>query len=580
MKRNLFKKLAATVGAAVMALTLVMPLGVQAATPTIDTNAEVTLTIEKHVGTNTGRSESVTGKQETASGDTIPGVEFTAVKIADIVQVSDASGNNSVKYKLTADAATLDAASFTADAEKTGKELNDWLNGKKASDFDKKFSDDVFTSYTTAAQATTDDDGLAIFTTDEQRTGDNVAQLSDGQGLYLVVETYAPSKVTERSVPFLVSLPMTDKENKNDWMYNVYAYPKNNTGEPDVKKEIDTVDGAKTNVANGNLSASAQIGDEIVYHVPMTAIVPDAGLTELKIVDTMSKGLTFVQENTALADSDVTVYTGDAVNESKKLNPTTDYKATLTNGEGGAHKLTVSFTETYLATINTGTDKSPKFLFVYKAQLNKDAILGTTGNANDVDMIYDYSNNLTPVTVPGNETKVFTWGIDLTKTGDDGQNLVGVEFTLKQDDAELQFVYDDTISAYRYVTSDTESASATLTTRTDGKLVIRGLDSGTYVLTETKTNSGYTLLKSPITIEIIGSKTDGSATAKVDGKDVSMNNDTTGSLTALVPLTVVNNTGFDLPATGAAGTAAFAIAGIVIVAVAGALLVFRRKSNK
>ena len=53
-----------------------------------------------------------------------------------------------------------------------------------------------------------------------------------------------------------------------------------------------------------------------------------------------------------------------------------------------------------------------------------------------------------------------------------------------------------------------------------------------------------------------------------------------GSAQALVPLTVVNNKGFDLPQTGAAGTAIFAIAGIVLVAVAGALLIFRRKTQK
>ena len=52
----------------------------------------------------------------------------------------------------------------------------------------------------------------------------------------------------------------------------------------------------------------------------------------------------------------------------------------------------------------------------------------------------------------------------------------------------------------------------------------------------------------------------------------------TGSNTAKVEVTVVNNKGFDLPQTGAAGTALFAIVGIVLAAVAGGLLCFLKKS--
>ena len=63
----------------------------------------------------------------------------------------------------------------------------------------------------------------------------------------------------------------------------------------------------------------------------------------------------------------------------------------------------------------------------------------------------------------------------------------------------------------------------------------------------------------------------GEATATVNGDAVNMTNDelNVDSATAKVPLNVVNSKGFDLPQTGAAGTAIFAIAGIVIVAVAG-----------
>lgn len=72
--------------------------------------------------------------------------------------------------------------------------------------------------------------------------------------------------------------------------------------------------------------------------------------------------------------------------------------------------------------------------------------------------------------------------------------------------------------------------------------------------------------------------TTGEATAKVGSKNVTMIEDD-GSLTAKVPLTVVNSKGFDLPATGGRGIALFTIAGIAIVAAAGSLLFMRKRSK-
>lgn len=96
---------------------------------------------------------------------------------------------------------------------------------------------------------------------------------------------------------------------------------------------------------------------------------------------------------------------------------------------------------------------------------------------------------------------------------------------------------------------------------------------------ETKTNAGYVLLKEPVKIVITeDSTTPGKATASVGNKEVTMNADN-GSATAIVPLTVVNSKGFDLPATGGRGIALFTIAGIAIVAAAGSLLFMRKRSK-
>lgn len=55
-------------------------------------------------------------------------------------------------------------------------------------------------------------------------------------GLYLVIETKTPDQVTTPCQPFLVSVPMTVKENDKDsgyvpdqWLFDVHVYPKNKT---------------------------------------------------------------------------------------------------------------------------------------------------------------------------------------------------------------------------------------------------------------------------------------------------------------------------------------------------------------
>lgn len=55
-------------------------------------------------------------------------------------------------------------------------------------------------------------------------------------GLYLVIETKTPDQVTTPCQPFLVSVPMTVKENgeassyvPTEWLYDVHVYPKNKT---------------------------------------------------------------------------------------------------------------------------------------------------------------------------------------------------------------------------------------------------------------------------------------------------------------------------------------------------------------
>lgn len=579
MKNSLIKRIAAVAFAAATILTCA-PTTSLAATPTIDPGANVKLIIEKHTGTDTGLNSSVTGEQNTSvSGELLSGVKFTAVKVAEIQQTSAVDGNVKVEYKLTADGAAL--LGGTSNDVKSGKELNDIVKVKETKDFD-------FDQTTTEVSAITDTNGQAVFTSDNAtNTSESVVKI-EGQGLYLVVETGSPAEVTDRSHPFLVSLPMTNKVDANDWMYDVYVYPKNRYNTTSIDKKIQDVDGVADNVvATDKEHAEATIGDIITYNVPITAIIPDGGLKKLGITDTMSKGLTFVTASEQVSATDVDVYAGNTADEKKKLTADMDYSVeATTETQTGITTLKVYFTQDYITKLNNAiaTEPAPNFLFVYKAKLNKDAILGQTGNENSVKLVYNYNNNPTPnqdVESLPEKTYVYTWGIDLTKQGDDNKKLANVEFELRTEEknAASAMKFNVTDATKNIYTRD-DNGSAILKTNTEGKLYVNGLESGTYYLVETKTNLGYTLLKDAIKIVITGNEADGSATATVGDKAVVMNADGISSLTALLPITVINNTGFDLPATGGAGTALFTIAGIAIVAVAAALLLMRKKSNK
>lgn len=100
-------------------------------------------------------------------------------------------------------------------------------------------------SKTGAITVNSDATKVATVTTETKGSNKGVAEKTDlAFGLYLVVETKAPDKVTAPAKPFLVSVPMTriadnDTTNKlTDWIYDVHVYPKNNTtyGQVTIKK--------------------------------------------------------------------------------------------------------------------------------------------------------------------------------------------------------------------------------------------------------------------------------------------------------------------------------------------------------
>lgn len=560
MKKNVLKKFAA---AALAAATVMSSMSVMAFAADAGTAASTgSVTITKYEGSTQdygNLEENYGAEQKSVSGEKLNGVKFAYIEVGDRVQVEvNETGTRTTEMLYTLkDQAAKELGINNADVTDGTTKYYRMSTLDTAIRGHKKEAIDLVKNASENHAASTTNDGTVKF------TGLSLEKL------YLFAETDASAAkkldgtavaVTKVSVPFFVSLPFTDANGNS--VTDIYAYPKNSTGNVNIDKEIESV--GTTPITSKQ--ANANIGDEITYKVTYSVPVPENGLTELKIVDTMDKGLTFTNEA-----GNITVIKG-ANGSEKTLNYGTDYKVTLDTEK---NEVTIDFKK-YLDSLQKNSTE--EFTITYKVKLNESAVLGQAGNENKVKLVYE-NDGETKSKTPDKEVKVFTYGIDLTKQGEDGAKLSGVEFKLTDGTNEINVL--ESGDAY-YPSNDTK-ASSTVTTDNNGEIHIRGLKPGTYKLTETKTKDGYVLLKDPVVIVITPSTkaneaAEGVVSATVDGKKVTMNADN-GSATAIVPLTVVNSKGFDLPATGGRGIALFTIAGIAIVAAAGSLLFMRKRSK-
>lgn len=560
MKRNVLKKFAA---AALAAATVMSSMSVMAfaADAAVGTEEKGSVTITKYMS-NTGAgetwsSENYTGGKPTGEGETLlQGVEFAYVEVGERVQVDTGEGKSSqteIKYNVTNSEFLTAIGITTGTGNYTQTQLNNAIKAQKNK-----------TIEFVKGKATADNKELTAAVSGEAKFEDlslhklYVFAETDATNAALANDDKQKVTVTKVSVPFLVSLPFTGKNGET--VKDLKVYPKNSTGTESIDKNIiEENQKKKTTVAN--------IGDTINYEVKYSIPVTEQGLVELVVKDTMSKGLTFDKNSNIIVKKD-----GAEVNSN-------NYKVTSTNGSEGNTNITITFTPEYCQSLPK--DLTQEFAITYTATLNEKAVLGQTGNTNKVQLKYtnkgEEEKTISPD--PDKEVKVFTYEIDLTKQGEGGTKLSGVKFKLT--DSKNRPVKVQKKGTNEFYTPGGTSNKAT--TATDGKIHIRGLKPGTYKLTETKTNAGYVLLKNPVEIVITPSTdaneaAEGVVSASVGGKEVTMNADN-GSAKAIVPLTVVNSKGFDLPVTGGRGIALFTIAGIAIVAAAGSLLFMRKRSK-
>ena len=372
------------------------------------------------------------------------------------------------------------------------------------------------------------------------------------------------------------------------------------TIEKKIDGDIDTDENTDGMVDYNNTA----IGDEVPYE--LTSKVPDMTGYEkyfFVVTDKLSKGLTF--------NDDIAITVGE-----KTLVKDTDYTVSTTEDTDGT---TVKIV--FNNFIQYKDQKGAEIKITYSATVNENAVIGTAGNPNSVELTYSNNPNVEsdgenepddddPVGVtPKDDTYTYVTEIEINKVDPQGNTLAGAEFELTgeklnkvivvkevfSEDANGEYYQlkngtytkdeptDETKDQYasekkyaveevKEVITTSETVTVKATTGADGKIVFSGLSAGEYTITEIKAPAGYNLLDEPITLTITFTEPATGSTECTWSYSWS-NGDNDYSIQ------IVNQTGTELPSTGGMGTTMMYIAGGLLVAAAVVLLLAKRRAN-
>lgn len=261
---------------------------------------------------------------------------------------------------------------------------------------------------------------------------------------------------------------------------------------------------------------------------------------------------------------------------------------------GDQHDVTAQFTNKKIV-IDWYDEDNSKFLYdngatvtiTYTAKVTEKAAIDGEGNTNNVTVTWTTKGGNEPG--PGKlETKktIFTYAIALKKVNNKGTALPDAVF-------EFPFYVKsdaDTDGAYIYAgTTAGEGLTNKITTPENGVIIVKGVKSGSYKITEVTAPAGYNKLTAPVAVEAkktgqISTNTtvyldeNGNITNTETDKKTEVNVDIPNiAATALV---VVNKAGTELPSTGGMGTTIFYVLGAVLVVGAGVLLVTKKRMSQ
>ena len=542
---------------------------------TIDHNKKCSLTINKYA-------------YEVKETNAIEGVEFTILNVAEITTFKDSNAiqllygfdkNESAELLKAINlsdgkdrfvpADSLNANKYFYQQTTISKAINDALSDNEIK-VKNALENYVSKSNNAQRMPLTDTKGQAV------KNGLSV-------GLYLVVETKVPENVIDTTNPFFVSLPMT--VNGDTWNYDVVVYPKNETGNPTLDKEVRESQTSTGKTEKYSQYATGSAGDVMEYKIESTLPVVKSGatfLTKYCFVDTLTKGISYNKDDVVFE-----IYSDAACTE-KVADWTTDkslFAVTYDN-----NTMTIDITESGLAEINSKYSEHT-IMIKYSATVNSDEslILGENGNPNTVELTWKRTSEKY-YDILEDDAIVYSFGIDITKhfsdltdkEADESGLYKKVEFKV-YNETDKVWVVAENIDGIYYVTGFTaDESKATVFTPVKasdavGKIKVFGVEDDSYTIYETKTAEGYTLLEDNVKVSIVYKNQQVSST--VSGKSVQMNANNKSN-NAVVTLNVINNKVPDLPLTGDTGMVMLVAVGVVIMTGAViAVVKINRKKN-
>lgn len=529
----------------------------------------------------------------------IEGKTFNAYKILDVE--AKTADSTKMAYKVPAALADFYATEFLLD--KTEKDFDAQVTAKIATVAD-------INAFANKALAAAKDANITPASATGETGATEVAIANLPYGYYVIEDTGATSPVSAVMLDTATKAEIVVKADK-----------------PTINKVIEgakDTDPATTEDVKVN---NASIGDKVPFKA--TTKVPSmTGYTKYYFVvtDTLDNGLSY---NTDMKVTLIHKEDGVAADAAEE-----DITARTTITVDG-QTVKVVFNNF----IQFAADAGDEIVLTYSANVDTDAVIGSKGNDNNVNLIYSNNPNVTdngvdepedsnPETstvigkTPDSTTTTYVTALTITKVdADDDSVLAGAEFeiigtrlnTVKitkdvftADEAGTYYLLkdgtytttapvaatDDNAGTESYYTSTdvkyvltketetvekAENVTYTGVTDTEGKLTFTGLSAGTYTIEEIKAPAGYNILKDAITV-IISCE----APAAADNDCVwtaTVDGDDATIVDGIVTMTVENTTGTELPSTGGIGTYIFYIIGAILVIGAGIILFSKKRTN-
>lgn len=377
---------------------------------------------------------------------------------------------------------------------------------------------------------------------------------------------------------------------------------------PTVDKQVyDNDDKAATGDNNG-WGESADHAINETFQMKLIATIPAdedfAAYKAYKVAfhDTYNKGITFEGIASVTVAGETTVNKGEANTDYQLASNTTNRTLDITIND-----IVPAITA---ASKKLGTDEITVEV-IYNVHLNEEAATvnasasGLSTSYDNVNGVYlEYSNNPnwngSGTATPGEDTPgddestgktpkdyvwVFTYESNNNKVDDTNKPLTGAKFQIKNGDTVIKLVDKGN---GEYVVADQNSALSTsegaspkivdtmVSTGTDAKFNIKGLDAGTYTLVETAAPQGYKVAANTV-FHISATHSEGKTENNVDteladvtlatGKDYTLNH------------TIVDSSSSKLPSTGGMGTTLFVLGGGCMAGLAGIYLISKKRAK-